>query len=331
MYPLTLKALGPRALITTSTPVKDALLRIRDRFSKVDPGQAVERLASRLRSVQLLGLYRELFPEEFAKSNASCEPGPKSVYTYTPFGQPIEDGPGHSERELEFLNLVNERLFNLPIDYIDMADQRLDEIMFDGPFNDWEDSEPDYYSPALQLAGSFVTDGGWITPQRTADLAAGRAEPDDRSERDDASAASDEPEPELAAVEIPDYARRQFWQNWEQLVKPLAPPLCYMDHAVNVMSHNTGVYEIDINCMCGHCGLELEWSIENVRMLAEQHQRGLRIFEEIELLNDWIRESPDEHVAEIVTLYNFAAYLTGLVELTRVPREVQLSLFANSF
>lgn len=333
VLPLTLKLLGPRSLITSAMPVEDALSRIEARFAKADPGEALDRLFTRIERVNILSLYQDIFPEDFARSTASCDPSGKPLSIWSPFGYPVAQVPGHSPREMEFFSLVNDRLFELPYDWIEMNESRLDQIMFWGPFNNWdEESEPDNMSPALQLAGAFITNAEWTTPERTLALLTGRIEPEyrhDWTEHDDLLDYSQEPP--LLPVIIEDHLRAKHWGIWEQLVRRLDPPVCYIDDSVNMLSHNTGVYEIDFSCMCGSCGLEMDWTRENIDLLTEQHKRGQQIFRNQDELNIWIKSDPERNISEIVNLYNYAAYLAGAAALERVPREKQLSLFANSY
>jgi len=69
---------------------------------------AVEQLGVWAEATRILHLYRQYFPQQFARSTAS---------TSIPIHH---DERGYSERELEFFHLVDEHLFPLP------------EMMFDG-------------------------------------------------------------------------------------------------------------------------------------------------------------------------------------------------------
>ena len=328
MLPHPLNLLGPRATIMSGKPVADAIEHLKSRYVVSVEG-AVNNLNRRLDRVRLLGLYYEIFPAQFLASRASWTTAREADREAAEFNWG-DEARAHTEREMEFLELVNRELFELPLEWIEQG-TRLDQIMFYSPFNGWEeDGEPDRFKPALQLAGAFLTDNNWITTAHVIGLLTGEVDPDKYYQHThyapecDLSYSHDE---SLIPVTIPSDARLKFWTTYERLIGQQAPPVSYMNDAINLMACNTGITAFDVSCMCGNCGQEFEWTRENVDAFAAEHKQGLDLFNRVDELDEWLKLDPAAHVAELVVLWNYAAHHAGLIELTPVPRESQLSFF----
>jgi len=109
--------------------------------------EAVAQLAVWQESSRILQLYRRYFPQEFTHSTAGTQ-------------VPIQHHePGYSERELEFLNLVDQRLFPLPEMMFD--NERLPSIPIYPQGVDWED-EPENIRLSLRAAMALVSGDDWI-------------------------------------------------------------------------------------------------------------------------------------------------------------------------
>lgn len=323
ILPHTLPRPGPRALITSATPVAESIRHLEQRYF-ISTEQALERLRERYQAVQLLGLYHDLFPQEFATSTAAVEINREELAKYrASYGGTAEP---HTPREEEFFTLVDQHLFPLPLDWLEQG-VRFDRIMFQGPCNHWEKDEGDYFTPALQLAGMFLSDGEWTSAGRIMGLLEGTINCDSPDHLDDDETEETAETAGLQPAAIPYPERLKFWTVYERLIKQQDPPLCYMDDAINVMAHATGVSFIDASCLCGSCEAEVEWTRENIGMLIAEHRRGQEIFRHLEELDEWIKESPRAHIEEMVILFNFAAALAGILELRLEPRRRQLSLF----
>lgn len=328
--PHTLRLLGPRATIMSGTPVTDAIENLKSRYLVSVQG-AVNNLNRRLDRVRLLGLYHELFPEQFLASKASWTTAREGDREAAENNWGKDEARPHTAREMEFLELVNRDLFELPLDWIENG-ERLDQIMFYSPFGGWEEDEPDRYRPALQLAGCFLTDNNWMSTAHVIALMTGDLDDTDYfrhihlSEQCDLKHAEDE---SLMPVAIPhdDLVRRKFWTAYERVLASQEPPVSYMNNAINLMGNSTGVTELDVSCMCGGCGAEFEWTRENVDAFAVEHKLGQEIFRRVDEFEEWLKADPLAHVAEMVVLWNYAASIAGLIELTPVPHDHQLQLF----
>ncbi|SKB13727.1 conserved hypothetical protein [Planktothrix sp. PCC 11201] len=92
----------------------------------IDIESAIDYLWSKLNTYQLLNLYQELFPIEWEKSQSE-------IYS---------ENNGHSPKELEFISLVNERLFPIDDLIIETAyEERLYQIPVSPKGIDWQDEE----------------------------------------------------------------------------------------------------------------------------------------------------------------------------------------------
>jgi hypothetical protein len=100
---------------------------------------AVEYIASELERERLYALYRKLFPKEWKRSSASFEQSSSSVY--------------HTERELEFIELISERYFPLST-WLDWSDFRFDHIPIETVNYDFccDEFEWREFRPCLQFA-----------------------------------------------------------------------------------------------------------------------------------------------------------------------------------
>ncbi|CAG0941138.1 hypothetical protein ANRL1_00400 [Anaerolineae bacterium] len=117
--------------------------------------EAVAQLGVWQESSRILQLYRQYFPQEFARSTAST-----SV--------PIHHGePGYSMRELEFFGRIDQSLFPLPSMLFDM--ERLPNIPVYPMGVDWED-ERENTRLSLRAAMALVSDDdtmlweAWLPP-----------------------------------------------------------------------------------------------------------------------------------------------------------------------
>jgi len=136
---------SPTATFSFPSPVLSAATAIR-RLRCVgftSACTAVEQLGVWAESTRILQLYRQYFPQQFARSTAS---------TSIPIHQ---DERGYSERELEFFRLVDEHLFPLPEMMFDM--ERLSSIPIYPQGVDWED-ERESMRLSLRAAMALVSE-----------------------------------------------------------------------------------------------------------------------------------------------------------------------------
>ncbi|MBM3129471.1 MAG: hypothetical protein FJ009_12695 [Chloroflexi bacterium] len=105
-------------LVSAHTFAFDAARAQLQRWRVPTLGQALDELLVWCERCTLMALYRQYFPTEYARSQANVVP-------------PMNRAGGYSDRELEFLGLVNQRLFPIsqPEDYLGV-DERFPWIPF---------------------------------------------------------------------------------------------------------------------------------------------------------------------------------------------------------
>ncbi len=126
-------------VVTTSA--ETALRRLRS-LRIASARSIVDQLATLGESSGILQMYRRHFPKEYARSRART-----AIPT-------VNDEPGYSERELEFLKLVNRKLFPINDSMIDW--ERVSVIPIDPQGIDWED-DPECYRPAIRAAMALAS------------------------------------------------------------------------------------------------------------------------------------------------------------------------------
>lgn len=243
-------------------PVTDALSGLRD-LTALDTTGAIRYLTSLKESLPMLRLYREVFPEEFANSRKSVtlRPGDYSGRFITPFGQE-EEAPPHTPRELEFFDLIDDKLFNLPMTWIE-AGCRMRSIMI--PAADHGDEDPHSLRTSLQVAAALLSDESWLS---LADIA----------------------HPSLHVGELLTPAANSVtdYETVIEVFRGEPTPLNIFADALGVMNYESGCIFLDVNCGCGGCTYDLEWTAENIYMLAEEHIKQREIFDRIDALDDWL-------------------------------------------
>lgn len=264
----------------TASSVTEAVSWL-ERFALINTAAAAEHLREVLEDINLIWLYAEYFPAEYAASKAAFFPSEEDYAYYRECNG--AEGKPHSPRELEFFELVNSRLFPLAYWWQDI-EQRLYHIPTCSEIGDWYEEEPEHYRTSLKLAGALLSEGGWETPEGVLKdmglLREGRL-----------------PQP-VAPKQI----------DWDALLRACEEqpePLRHFFHSIEVMDHSTGVVFIDHDCQCGDC-YRFEWSKENIDALVEENKRGQEIFAKVHALDAWIEESPTLRVAEVVRLWNRA-------------------------
>jgi hypothetical protein len=243
-------------------PVTDALNGLRD-LTVLDTTGAIRYLTSLKDSLPMLRLYREVFPEEFANSRepVTLRPGEYSGRFVTPFGQETEDPP-HTPRELEFFQLIDDRLFNLPMTWIE-AGCRMYSIMV--PSAEHGEEDPHSLRTSLQVAAALLSDESWIS---LADIA--------------------QPSPNAGDLITPAATSVTDYETVVAAFRQEPTPLNIFADALAVMNYDTGCIFLDFCCGCGGCTYDLDWSVENIRLLAEEHVKQREIFSRIDALDDWL-------------------------------------------
>lgn len=219
--------------------------------------------------------YRHYFPDDYTRSMEQVECGLASLL-------PIGDKP-YSTHEAQFLTLVNEHLFPLPLEYM------LDETT----------SEDRYLSIPVEPFGvdrfeNFTYDEmdlewrllyylfGMTEPEDFDDLPPGAhpavlfALPLDRGSVDDDA---------LLAV----CAQEQ-------------EPLAFLRYAVEMIDHDTGTTWLDATMEMTFT--DAYWRIDIMDMLTEEYQEALTIQKKAEQFIHWLAEDLLTHFKEVIRVWN---------------------------
>ncbi len=216
----------------------------------------------------LLTLYQHYFPQEYTASTASVRPAKGAVY---------------SARETEFFELVNARLFPLPLDvfldeYEGARSATLPVMTFGIDW--WLDSVADL-RPGWQLL-LLLTD-------------------------------------EVAVTDVEVDAR--FLKTYAKRIKPRPPgsridgdafkaacqaagePITALPLALDMLAHDTGNIWLDPSDEMPV--MDAEWCVQDIDLLTREYQEAQQILSQIDQVLDWIEASP-AHFGKVITLWNHA-------------------------
>ncbi|MBO3458446.1 hypothetical protein G7B40_025195 [Aetokthonos hydrillicola Thurmond2011] len=212
--------------------------------------------------ISLLALYQELFPIQWASST-------------TPIIQHSYSGV-YSDREIEFLELVNEHLFSLDWieDFRDCSERHLEIPVY--PQNiDWWDMDLADLSLTKQFLVSLL---GYGHPQEEWDLHFAFI-----------------PEKLIPADKID-------WDKLDKLCQKAALPLRFLYDILCLVDHSTGCIWLDIN----HEIYEsLPWNKESLLYLKEQWTISQQYWQRMNEFSEWL-ESSIAHRKQVIKLWNKA-------------------------
>lgn len=218
---------------------------------------AISYLEGLSEQITLLALYQKIFPDEWSESTIQFNSySNKSAYT---------------DKELEFLNLVNDKLFS--VDFLGYDDtERHDEIpIYPKYFDMWEENIDDL-EPAEQFLISLLGLG---------------YDPEEWEDRFGFTPSY------VAQLENIDQ------NKLENLFSLQEEPLCYFCDTLWMLDKSTGNIWIDASTYTND---SLEWSYENIMFLAEQWQNATLYLNNCEQLYEWIDEIGNRQ--KIVELWN---------------------------
>ena len=255
-------------------------------------GNAVEYLKQRELRYQLLFLYSHFFPQQYAKSNASVYPC-------------LEENDGllrYTEREIEFLQLVDKNLF--PLNYLDYLLE--EETYFVEPcsilvtplgMGQLEDYEMSYYDLAL---GDKI-----LLPMSTI----GRENLEYWQQHLGEDCYSEWFEAELSApttmAEIAHPHSIDF-KKLRHMCFQAKKPLCYLPLTLRLLDLNTRNIWLDEEggWLQGIEGTTLDWSKENVNYLHREYLKAQRILDAVGSLIDWLETDLDTNFQYILRIWN---------------------------
>ncbi len=215
--------------------------------------------------IVLLALYQHYFPDEWASSTAS-------------YVDSLPSNSWRSDRKIEFLTLVNERLF--PLDdyegYIDGDGYDNFDIPVCPQNTDWSDLNIEELSFAEQFLLSLLGYG------------------------------YDNAEDWLEVFGfIPSTLLNSDFINWEKLAKMVslqAEPLSFLCDVLSQIDHSTGIIWLDISYQ------ELDtmpWSRESIDLLAEQWLIAKEYIAKMQQFEDWLQKNVSNR-KKVVNLWNKA-------------------------
>ncbi|PSB28527.1 hypothetical protein [Chlorogloea sp. CCALA 695] len=211
----------------------------------------------------LLAHYQHYFPYEWASSSVDCLYCSQADSLY-------------SDREIEFLTLVNDRLF--PIGEVENFLDR-DERTFDIPLypqnTDWYDVELEQLTTTEQFLISVLGCGynllDWqeafgFTPKKLVD-------------------------PDVIS-----------WQKLDQLCQTQTAPLSYLGDVLSLTDHSTGCIWLDIVYENYE---SLDWNRESIDYLIEHWTIAQSYLAKMEKLDEWLQKSVTNY-EQVIALWNNA-------------------------
>ncbi|MBD2613953.1 hypothetical protein H6G94_22195 [Nostoc punctiforme FACHB-252] len=209
---------------------------------------AVNYLENLSERVNILSLYQRLFPEKWLESTI-------------PINKQSHPTSAYLDREIEFINLVNENLF--PVEYIDEIEfnPERDSILVSPQRLEWwnEDFEELVYSEKflLSLMGQGYNISQW----------------------------------KLNFGFTPDYiapAEEIYFEKFVKLCRRYKNPLQYLDIAIQIIDYSTENIWLDITCETSDW---LDWTYENIIFLAQKWQEAVSMIEKSNKVNHLLETS----------------------------------------
>jgi len=218
-------------------------------------------------------LYEHYFPAEFARSKKSIVPALDEAY---------------SEREREFFDLVEDRLFPLPWFLEDTVDR--DERFFSLPIVTlgrewWNDGLDDWELGWLLLL--------WL-------LEEGEAADEIRKRFPDVAA---------ALLELPVKKGTLAFSSLERDCRRVKTPLAYLPEALNILYHDTGSWFLDIYTETTDA--YIDWTQQDMDQAIVHMRRAIRTTNRADRFITWIDEDPIPRFKEVLTLWNLYCQKTA--------------------
>ena len=225
--------------------------------------KAIVYLETLSKRVSLLSLYQKIFPQQWLESTISLEKHSHQESAYC-------------DREIEFIKLINEKLF--PVEYVDEVEflNEHDNISISPQKIEWwyEDFEDLKYSVKfiLSLIGQGYNLSEWklnfgFTP------------------------------------EYIDEAENICLEKLARLCRRYKNPLQHLDTAIKVIDYSTENIWLDITCETSDW---MEWTYENVMFLAQEWQEAVLMIEKSDEVADLIETSLSARKA-VVKIWNQAS------------------------
>lgn len=229
---------------------------------------AMSYVASELERERLYGLYRKIFPKEWRASKTSFR---QSGYNDC-----------HTEREIEFIELINEHYFPL-CSWLDWSDFRFDHIPVESVNYDFccDEYEWQHFRPCLQFAicaflwrDTDISDENWTEMLSSHSVEVKSLPPIESS-----------PPPFFALNE----GRAD-------------PKIRRFIHLIEFIFHDSGNPFIDTT-YCQPLDLH-EWNLENLEKLKADYAGVKDYFASMDSLDEDIARNPNSTFRELITIWN---------------------------
>lgn len=253
---------------------------------------AVKYLEHRALRYQLLFLYSYYFPQQYSQSRASVYPNLEEN----------EEWSKYTDRELEFLQLVNDHLF--PLGYLDYLLE--EQMYFIEPsrilvtplgMGQLEDYEMSYCDLAI---GDKALLPMSILGRENLEHWQNHLGEDCYNEWFDAEFPSMPPMNEIA------HPNNINYKKLRRLCFKAGAPVCYLPITLKLLEQNTNNIWLDEDggWTQGMEGTTLDWSIENIDYLHREYLKARRILDAVGFLIDWLENDLTTNFLYIVRIWN---------------------------
>ena len=253
---------------------------------------AVKYLEQRALRYQLLFLYSYYFPQQYSQSRAS-------VYLNL---EEDEEWLKYTERELEFLQLINDNLF--PLGYLDYLLEEQTYIVEPSQIlvtplgmGQLEDYEMSYCDLAI---GDRALLPMSILGRKNLEHWHNHLGEDCYSEWFDAEFPSMPPMNEIA------HPNNINYKKFRRLCFKASLPVCYLPLTLKLLEQNTNNIWLDEDggWTQGMEGTTFDWSIANVNYLHREYLKARRILDAVGSLIDWLENDLTTNFLYIVKIWN---------------------------
>jgi hypothetical protein len=220
--------------------------------------EAIQRLATLADTGRILWLYRKYFPREYECSTASSQI-PVSL-----------DGEcGYSEREGEFLRLVDQHLFPLPDLFFD--ESRFDMIPLYPQGVEWDD-DPEYLRVSLR-AGLELVEGEFSSLWE-----------------------------QWLPQSLHPQAGQLDWKKFTRRCRRVGGLAVRLPLLIELVSHNTDNLWLDV---CWESGVQdFAWKEEDIEWLKKEWRAAQRFYKRLDALLDRMDKHPRFWLTRLIKLWN---------------------------
>ena len=249
------------------------------------PREAIAYLEEQQLTYRLLLIYQHFFPNQFARSTAPNYP------------QNLKEPEPHSPKEIELFHLIDENLFPINVWYHTSVQKvRMYGIPLMTNGIDWQAEDFDITTLklgwqaliALSYHGRY-----WLEPEEYSS---------DCPEDDSLSWYESTTGVPLRQIAHPDRINPDLLSS---LCSQAAHPIKLLPLAIQLLEHTTGNIWLDMFEYELETGeKELEWTLENIEFLASEYQRASEIWQQANLLIDWLESDLTANLKQGLKIWN---------------------------